>query len=462
MHATRPYQSQAVAAVESHLSAGAGAVCLVGPTGSGKSLMGAECMRPAATFLAVAHRHELLGQLRATFQERGIEGGRFESVQSLAASGVRPDVARVFWDETHHAISAPHWSAVANHYRSRRVPIVGATATPVRSDGAAFGSLFSAMVVAATLRGLTQDGYLARARVYAPATPRQHMAEYPSQAYHERAPHSRAVVFCRDVKHAEDEARRFSALGYSAACVEGRMGPVERKAAFDGFASGALEVLTNVALVVEGIDVPACETVIHARNVGSVAAWLQMNGRALRVAEGKAFATIIDLLGSVYQHGLPDAEREFSLDGTAITTRDLGHYVAICQCGNCGMVAEARQYEDGVCPYCGEKRKAKPDPRVKRARLQVVRAGHVEEQRVLALAELLRRCVLGGRARRLAKGMDRETADRKGAEQARVLYRQAYSEWPSADVMSKAVAVARNKARAKASEAVQLPLLGGT
>ena len=45
--------------------------------------------------------------------------------------------------------------------------------------------------------------------------------------------------------------------------------------------------------------------------------YLQMVGRVLRPSPGKTHATLIDLCGSVHDHGPPDIEREYTLDAWA-------------------------------------------------------------------------------------------------------------------------------------------------
>jgi superfamily II DNA or RNA helicase len=70
-----------------------------------------------------------------------------------------------------------------------------------------------------------------------------------------------------------------------------------------------------------------------------------MVGRILRIAPGKQFAMILDHVGNVLRHGLPDAAREWSLDGKA--QRPAAPTVR--QCPECyAAFAPAPR-----CPECG-------------------------------------------------------------------------------------------------------------
>jgi len=92
---------------------------------------------------------------------------------------------------------------------------------------------------------------------------------------------------------------------------------------------------------------PAVAVCIMARKPQHAGLYLQMAGRVLRPAPGKTHATLIDLCGSVHDHGTPDMDRTYTLDGRGISKvdRDL-----IRQCPTCGGVFKAGPT---ACPLCG-------------------------------------------------------------------------------------------------------------
>src|SRR5262249_4118518 len=88
--------------------------------------------------------------------------------------------------------------------------------------------------------------------------------------------------------------------------------------------TGEVRILSNCGLVSEGFDVPAIEAVLLARPTQSLAMYLQMVGRALRLAPGKKEAIILDVAGNMFRHGLPDADRQWSLEDQPKQQKDGG------------------------------------------------------------------------------------------------------------------------------------------
>ena len=69
-----------------------------------------------------------------------------------------------------------------------------------------------------------------------------------------------------------------------------------------------IQILVNVDLFGEGFDCPDVEFVQLARPTLSLAKYLQMVGRGLRVAKDKECCTILDNVGLYRLFGLPTAE----------------------------------------------------------------------------------------------------------------------------------------------------------
>jgi hypothetical protein len=107
-----------------------------------------------------------------------------------------------------------------------------------------------------------------------------------------------------------------------------------------------------VDLFGEGYDVPAIEVVSMARPTESFNLFCQQFGRALRVLEGKTGAIIIDHVGNVLRHGLPDSPQEWTLDRREKSKRGKKdvNMIPVKSCGACTAVYEAI-YKS--CPFCG-------------------------------------------------------------------------------------------------------------
>jgi superfamily II DNA or RNA helicase len=246
----------------------------------------------------------------------------------------------VIWDECHHIVAKTFLRVLSAYPKAIHL---GLTATPERSDGKALGDVFEAMVVGASVKELTELGFLVPCRVYGPNEPVDTLSADPVDAY--RGGH--AVVFCTNVPHARQVAASFVARGISATCVDGRMATPEREARLAAFSRGDIRVMTNVFILTEGWDVPRVDECILARGCVHAGTYLQMVGRVLRPSEGKAHATLVDLRGRVHVHGMPDADREYSLTGKAI--REAEKSKPLRQCEECGAVFVAKP----KCPGCG-------------------------------------------------------------------------------------------------------------
>jgi superfamily II DNA or RNA helicase len=207
--------------------------------------------------------------------------------------------------------------------------------------------MFDAMVVGATIRELTAEGLLVPSVVLAPPQATADLWMAPVAAYEAHARGTPAVVFCSSVEHARAVASEFSAAGYRAACIDGEMAPRDRDAALERFAAGDLDVLTNVYCLTEGWDAPRAATCILARSCGHAGTFLQMVGRVLRPAPGKSIATVIDLRGVVYDVGLPDEERVWSLEGDAVRCAE--QLPSLRRCAECFAIYRPA----ATCPRCG-------------------------------------------------------------------------------------------------------------
>ena len=93
------------------------------------------------------------------------------------------------------------------------------------------------------------------------------------------------------------------------------------------------------------------EVVSMARPTAGYGLFVQQFGRGLRTLDGKSVATILDHVGNVLRHGLPDAPRKWSLDRREKrSSSGPSDAVPLRACPEC-----TRPYERALpaCPYCG-------------------------------------------------------------------------------------------------------------
>ncbi len=416
----RPYQAAAVRQFQD-------GDLFVSPTGTGKTktlcafaFMLAE---QRENVLWVAHRRELVHQASEALRDAWMvpEANVWvRSIQELRQGGALPPATWLFVDEAHH-LPSDDWSQL----RTAQYPnakLLGATATPERGDGRGMGSLFSRIVSTITTKEAIAGGYLSPAEVLRPerALGPGELALDPVDAYLKHAPGTKAIVFAPTVDLAIQYATRFRDH-VPAGAVWGDLAAKDRARIVADFSEGRTRVLTSVNVLTEGFDVPDVETVILARGFGSVGGYLQAVGRGLRPSAGKKRCLVLDLRGCSHDHGDPDDDRTFHLEGRGI--RRPGDDVDVRFCPVCGAPTASAECEQ--CGYSGALR-LRP-PRVLGLPLDRFARVRADDD--------------DARARRLSRWLGECRA--KGWKEGRALhrYRAAYGEWATAVVMQQARAL---------------------
>jgi superfamily II DNA or RNA helicase len=360
-----PFQIELVSGLRAVYASGIHRALLQLGTGGGKTATASDLLRMTVArgrrAIFLAHLDSLIEDTHARLTSAGVPAGFIQagrpsdptatvqvcSLATLHRRGEHPPAELVILDECHRAMAATV-RPILEAYPSAHV--LGLTATPQRGDGQPLGDVFERMVSGPSNRWLTDRGYLVPADVLAPADyADEGLVLDPVAAYQRHTPGQRAIVFASTVAHAEDLAARFVLAGIAAEVITGETSREDRARIRDAVTSGAVRVLVNVNVAIEGFDLPALEVVILARAFTVTGAFLQAIGRGLRPSKvtGKTRCTVIDLRGAVNLHGLPDEDRAWSLDGTAV--RRLETMTALRRCKECLAVFRP----EAVCPRCG-------------------------------------------------------------------------------------------------------------
>jgi DNA repair protein RadD len=167
-------------------------------------------------------------------------------------------------------------------------------------------------------------------------------------------------------------------------------------------------------VLTEGWDLPELEVCVLARPTLSVGLYLQMVGRVMRPVPGKAIARIHDHASCILRHGLPDAERDYSLQ-TDRAKSDRLKLPPIKTCKACFAIYSAAAR---VCPACGYENESAP------RQIKEVTDGAV----AVPLEQLQR--AQGDRERYLDEQLRaaRESGRKPGWAAWR--YKERYGEWP--------------------------------
>lgn len=385
----RPYQQDAVDALRACYAAGKRAPLFVLSTGGGKTVVFSHIAQNAVargkSVCILVHRQELLMQSSRSLTAMGVAHGliapghnqtnhkvQIASVQTLGRRLVKRhyNFDLVIVDEAHHA-AAGTWGKIIAAMPDAK--LLGVTATPIRTDGQGLSAAFDDMVIGPSMSQLIDMGFLVRPVVYAPPTQmsldgiRKRGGDYDQRQVAERmdkptitgsaVDHYRklcagkpAVAFCASVEHARHVAEQFRAAGFRAQSVDGQMLDTERKAAIDGLGNGSLHVVTSCDIISEGTDIPVVSAAILLRPTQSTGLYIQQVGRALRPAPGKDRAIILDHVGNVLRHGMPQEDRDWSLDGIERHKKAANDNEPIVkQCSKCYAVFTPAP----ACPQCG-------------------------------------------------------------------------------------------------------------
>lgn len=411
----RPYQQQLKTEINIQWMANHRNVLAVSATGSGKTVLFSDIIanEPGAS-VVIAHRHELVSQISMALARNGVRhriigsdelakectaahmdelGVNYVDPNSrVAAASVdtlilrdgadfdawRSSVKLWVMDEAHHVLKHNKWGKAVNLFPNARG--LGVTAETERADGYGLGDMndgvFHAMVLAPTMRDIINMGFLTDYRVFVPpsdldltqvditgsgdfspkklakATKNSHITGDVVKHYLKLAPGKLGITFAVDIEAATEIAAAFRANGVPAEVVSSKTKSSVRRNILKRFKRREILQLVNVDLFGEGFDLPAIEVVSMARATQSFNLYKQQFGRALRLMVGKTWAIIIDHVGNVIRHGLPDQKRDFSLGRpTPRAKREPDeNIIPMTACVECTASYE-RIYAS--CPRCG-------------------------------------------------------------------------------------------------------------
>jgi DNA repair protein RadD len=400
--ALREYQVNAIQECRYELSAGHKRVVIYSPTGSGKSVIAEElavlALAKGKRVAIIANRVQLVQQMAERFTNAKISYGILQgqntvdlhhqvvicSIATVAKRGL-PDTDFIIVDEAHACAGSKHYRELM--FKLNNVPVLGLTATPFskgmakKYDELAGEPLFQAIVVAETIRGLIDQGYLVDCEIYAPSEPdlsgvrmqRNAFGEmdYAESAlgeavdkpalvgdiiahWHKLAEGKPTIVFATTIAHSQHIVSCFEQSGVTARHIDCYMEEQQKQDLLNDFKAGKFTVLSNVALVAEGFDYPACEVMVLARPTKSLIRYIQMAGRVLRIHHGKERGLILDHSGSVKDLGFPTDDLPLELDdGTAKTASK--KEIEEPKPKKCPKCSYMKPPKCSVCPKCGHK-----------------------------------------------------------------------------------------------------------
>ena len=337
------------------------------PTGTGKTVVLASVVEsflgehPLKSVWIVAHRRELVSQIQETIErvfsnrlaekedgssdnliEKPLDSSLFTlrsslikamSIQWLARhyDEIGEEPGMIVIDEAHHALAKTYkemWD------RFPKAKFLGLTATPCRLNGKGFIDLFDVLVQSWSVPEFISKGRLATydfvsiksngvtQRLIDSLQKRGADGDYQNKemdmllnkrpsierlyrSFEEYGKDRKGIVYAINISHAKKIVELYQEHGIKAVAIDSKTPAAERQADIEAFKKGDIQVLVNVDIFSEGFDCPDVEFVQLARPTLSLAKYLQMVGRGLRVAKGKKNCVIIDNVGLYRVFGLP-------------------------------------------------------------------------------------------------------------------------------------------------------------
>lgn len=381
-------------------------VLLQAPCGFGKTVVsayiaaGAQAKRKRVLF--GVHRRELARQTALTFDKFGIQYGYimsgapanpFAPVQIVSADTIRrrpnlipcdlfvPDEAHLWGDATRAEIIETAMASGAH--------IVPLTATPARGDGKPLSRIAHKIVTGPSVRQLIDNRALASYLPISPVRPdlsglRTIAGEFHKgdvdamfgeraviagavENYKKFAYRKRMIGYVTSRKRGEEYAAEFNARDIPAAFIDGETPDEIRRNVINGFADGRIWVLFNCQLFREGFDLSAqvgrdvpIQAVGLYNPTKSLPLAIQMMMRGMRPQDG--VSVILDHAGImarlnedghfVLNHGFPDDDREWSLEGQVGAKKSGERLIPTATCERCFAVFRIAP----CCPYCGHSR----------------------------------------------------------------------------------------------------------
>ena len=319
------------------------------PTGTGKTYLLTAVIdsfvngNPMEKVWIVAHRRELVSQIDETvrkFHSYSVSNtsSLLSSVKAMSIQWlmrhydeIEEEPGMIVIDEAHHALAKTYkemWERFPN------AKFLGLTATPCRLNGKGFTDLFDILVQSWSVPEFISKGRLATydfvsiksdgvtQRLIDSLQKRGADGDYqnkemdmllnkkPSierlyQSFEEFGKDRKGIVYAINISHAQKITKLYQEHGVKAIAIDSKTPAAERQQDIEAFKKGDIQVLVNVDIFSEGFDCPDVEFVQLARPTLSLAKYLQMVGRGLRVAKGKKNCVIIDNVGLYRVFGLP-------------------------------------------------------------------------------------------------------------------------------------------------------------
>lgn len=379
----RQYQEEAIAKAGEFIQNGKRNFIVTLPTGAGKTVIFAEMGKRAISngysCLIITDSIKLHEQTSAYFDSAiAINAGSQRDIaisenslyiamaqtlmrrkQTLTRLSSLPNLI-VIVDECHIKTACNPVSYLSNSI------VLGFTATP---QAPFLHQYFTEIYEAATISYLIENNYLARCEAWyrkAVNTSGLHIkkGEFDEEEQVEvfktglsglledlgdTEKYKKALVFTSCIKHCRQVVSYLRENGL--ACCEVHSQCDELSEFY-----GDKSICISVGMLTKGFNMAQIDLIILFRKTASLPLFLQMCGRASRISDGKEKWRLIDYGGNIFQHGLWQLDRVWSIDPPSkrIRREECINGISLFECEICLFITDEKF---DVCPKCGHERK---------------------------------------------------------------------------------------------------------
>lgn len=337
----RDYQVDAIDRARKSYATGHKRPMLMAPTGAGKTQIAIQIIRNALSrgkrVLFTVDRVQLIDQTAKVFFDAGLDFGvmqadhpltrsrapvQLASIQTLTKRIMPPRFDLVINDEAH--VTYEKMTALMELWQS---PCLGLSATPFTKG---LGKIYDDLIVVSTTQELIDQGYLSDFAAYGSmgvdlSGIKMQSGDYNQKQLGERVnktaiigdvvttwlrrgENRQTLCFAVNVAHSKAIVDEFQANGVTAEHMDAHTPDEERKEILERYESGKTKILSNCGITTKGFDSPNTDCLIMARPTKSLALYIQMVGRVLRVGDKKTTAIILDHGGNIERLGFPTDE----------------------------------------------------------------------------------------------------------------------------------------------------------
>jgi superfamily II DNA or RNA helicase len=340
----KEHQQEALNSLRKMREEGQSIALLYHATGTGKTVTAvSDAKAVGQRTLFIGHTKELIEQAKKTFnniwkekqtglyiaeqkeKDAYIVCGSVQSISKNIEDFNPEEFGYVIIDEAHHG-TAETYRSILSYFKPQFT--LGLTATPDRTDGEDLLEIFQNIAHKLDLKTAVEIGELVPVRCIRVKTNidisdvRINGIKYNSQdlesklfipernkvivdTYLEFAKDKKTVIFCASVKHAKEIAHLLRENHINAQAVSGSMNNSKRKQILNEYESGNINVLCACDLLNEGWDSPNTQVLFMARPTMSKTLYTQQLGRGIRLAQGKEYLMVFDLIDNASLFNAP-------------------------------------------------------------------------------------------------------------------------------------------------------------